>query len=416
MNVYEQRRKKVFETIEDHSIVVLFSGEHVLATSDEKYPFIVNKNFYYLTGINRPEVALILVKIDQEVYEYFFIEEYMEIREKWTGKMLRAEEVREISGINNVLFTSLLKSKISELIISKSAYGFVNNVYVDKNHKFLRYEETHDQFIDFIKETGHKEIKIHDIYPIIVRMRMKKDKHEIDLIKKSISLTNLALRGVLEGIHPGLHEYQLRAIFEYVVRAKNGDIAFDTIVASGKNATILHHVDLDHRMRDGQLVLMDVGASIGQYKADISRTYPVNGIFNPFQRQIYEIVLATNKAVIDFIRPGRTIAEIQAYTKQYLTTKLLEEELLSEGEAIEKYYYHNISHHLGLDTHDAFIDNLPLEEGNVITVEPGLYFEKHGIGVRIEDDILVTKTGAENLSKQIPKEIEEIEALIKIDY
>lgn len=411
MNVYKNRREKLLNSLEDHSIVVLFSGANIIASSDEYYPFVVNKNFYYLTGINRPNTALILGKIDQEIYEYFFIPEFNERQEKWTGKMLRPDDVTLTNEIKNILFTGHLKSKLDELIMDKSSYGLVQNVYIDERNQFVLPNVTLEDLKNAIKKESNK-VEIKNIYPFIARARMVKDAAELDLIRKSIALTDKALRTVLDGLHPGLHEYQIRAIFEYVIRAKNGDIAFDTIVASGNNATILHHVDLTSRTRDGQLVLLDCGASLGKYNADISRTYPVNGVFNPLQKQIYQIVLDTNKAVINFVKPGRTIAELQAYTKQFLTTRLQEENLLLENEPIELYYYHNVSHHLGLDTHDAFIDNLPLEEGNVITVEPGLYFAKYGIGVRIEDDVLVTKNGAENLSKDVIKEIDEIEELI----
>ena len=412
IDIYKKRREKLINEIKDHSMVLLFSGEHLIATSDQNYPFIINKNFFYLTGLDVSEATLLLVKIDQEIYEYLFIEEFNELREKWTGKMLRPNEATEISGIRNILYSSQIDSKIDELIATKSSYGEVNHVYIDHKHKFLCASQTHEELVTYLKRKGKKGLEIIDVYPLLIRQRMVKDDHELELIKKSIKLTNNALKMVLDNLRPGLHEYQIRAMFEYVIRVKNAEIAFDTIVASGPNATILHHVDLSNRLRDGQLVLLDCGASIDKYKADISRTYPVNGVFNPLQKQIYEIVLAANKAVINFIRPGRTIAELQAFTQEFFKARLEEEKLLKEGEEVKQYYYHNVSHHLGLDTHDPALHDIPLEEGNVITVEPGLYFAKYGIGIRIEDDILVTKNGATNLSAEIKKEINEIETLI----
>jgi Xaa-Pro aminopeptidase len=276
IDIYKKRREKLINEIKDHSMVLLFSGEHLIATSDQNYPFIINKNFFYLTGLDVSEATLLLVKIDQEIYEYLFIEEFNELREKWTGKMLRPNEATEISGIRNILYSSQIDSKIDELIATKSSYGEVNHVYIDHKHKFLCASQTHEELVTYLKRKGKKGLEIIDVYPLLIRQRMVKDDHELELIKKSIKLTNNALKMVLDNLRPGLHEYQIRAMFEYVIRGKNAEIAFDTIVASGPNATILHHVDLSNRLRDGQLVLLDCGASIDKYKADISRTYPVN--------------------------------------------------------------------------------------------------------------------------------------------
>ena len=185
-------------------------------------------------------------------------------------------------------------------------------------------------------------------------------------------------------------------------------MGFSTIAATGDNAVILHYPDLNTKLVAGELLLLDLGGHNNMYTADISRTVPVNGKFTPLQITIYEIVLACNKAVIDFIKPGKTIADLQNYTREFLKERLVKAKLMDKDEDISNYYYHGVSHHLGLDTHDPADRALPLEKGNVITVEPGLYFAKYGIGVRIEDNVLVTEKGSENLSISIPKEIKEI--------
>lgn len=256
----------------------------------------------------------------------------------------------------------------------------------------------------------YPHLTIENIYHQIIALRMVKSPLEIAAIRRAISFTNTGLKAMLTQLKPEMYEYQATALFEYVIFDRHySKPAFATIAASGKNATILHYPTPNDKMKDGQLLLLDLGATHDFYRADISRTYPVNGTFNPLQRAIYQIVLDCNKAVIDLIKPGLTLFDLQKFTIDFLTERLLDEGLLQNKDEISKYYYHSVSHHLGLDTHDPADRQKPLAPGNVITVEPGLYFHEYGIGVRIEDDVLVTEKGSENLSKAIIKEVKDIE-------
>lgn len=407
-----RRREQLLRNLPDKSVVILFSGIAHKASADSEYPFQVNTNFYYLTGIRQENSALVLAKIDQEQFVYLFIDAFDELKEKWTGRKLKAEEASVQSGIKSILFSDHLESKVDDLLNKTSSYGDVNHLFLDlEPEQYIAKKYTTEEYkIDLEKKY---KVTVEDVFNYIIKMRMVKDEDEIKALKASIALTNKALNGVMKSIKDGMYEYQVANVFECIIKDQKARNSFPIIAAYGKNATILHYPDLDSKIKDGHLLLLDLGANLTHYGADISRTYPVNGVFNIMQRQIYSIVLAANKAVIEFIRPGLTIAELQAFTIEFMATKLLEERLIENREEISKYYYHNVSHHLGLDTHDQSLRELKLVPGNVITVEPGLYFAKYGIGIRIEDNIVVTESGALNLSSDIIKEIKDIEKFMK---
>lgn len=407
---YSSRRTKFFEKMTNNSAAIFFSGLSKKASADHDYPFIVNKNFFYLTGIEQENSALIFVKVNQEQYSYLFIDQFDELKEKWTGKRLTVEQAQNISGIHNVFFSQHLESKLHNILREdENQYGKIATLYLDLEDDLkignsvttLTYKE------ELLKKY---KMTIENAYPLVVRMRMIKSMREIEMMKQAIYLTNQGLKAIVQTLKPNMYEYQVGALFSYVVADKaNAQLAFPTIAASGKNATILHYPTLSEKMREGSLVLLDLGAAFGQYNADISRTYPVNGVFNSLQKSLYEIVLSCNKAVIAFAAPGKTLVDLQAFATNFMAGKLLSEGFIKATEDISKVYYHNVSHHLGLDTHDPADRSLPLEPGNVITVEPGLYFKDLGIGIRIEDDVLITIDGSENLSKSIMKEVVDIE-------
>jgi len=244
-------------------------------------------------------------------------------------------------------------------------------------------------------------------------IRMVKSSYEIDCLIKAIDKTNNGIMQMLNKLEPGMMEYELADEFEMYGRAHDrATLAFSTIVASGKNATCLHYPSQNDAIKEDDLVLFDLGYNYEEYSADISRTFPVKGKFEGIQKIIYEAVLNCNKAVIAYAKPGLTLKGLQQFTCDFLKKECVRLKLMDESEDIRNYYYHSVSHHLGLDTHDIADREKPLEKGNVITVEPGLYFAKYNTGVRIEDDVLITLDGAVVLSKNIVKEIYEIESLM----
>lgn len=411
---FELRRNNVLNKMQDNTVAFIYSGVSKISNEDENYPFKVNTSFFYLTGIKQENSLLMLIKSLGQTKVYLFIDEYSELKEKWTGKRINVDEASSISGINNVLENSSLEN-IIELALSKDKlqYGEINKIYLDLTPEIkVASSLSTIQKAEELKEKYNVEVI--DIKPILTQLRMVKDDDEIKCLREAISITGSAINNLLLNLKPGCYEYELSDIFEFYGRSHNrSELAFSTICAAGKNATCLHYPTQNCRVAANDLVLFDLGLKYNGYCADISRTYPVNGVYEGIGKTIYEVVLACNKAVIKYIRPGLTLKDLQEYTKDFLYKECVKTGLMNPNEEITQYYYHNISHHLGLDTHDCSNRELPLEKGNVITVEPGLYFAKYGIGVRIEDDVVLTDEGCDVLSYEIPKEISDIEKLLR---
>ncbi len=399
MNNFAKRRRDLSLKLYENSALILFSGPLVKESADGFYPFTVNKNFYYLTGIAQQESVLVMTKIKGLLTEHLFVLPFDPLKEKWDGKVLTTKEAQSISGVSEVFENAKLPELLQK--IGKQ----ITTVFYDFEQGLLATGLTTPS--GFVHEHFAKH-EYADVYEHIIKMRMVKDASEVLLIEQSIALTHKALISAQKAIKPGAYEYEVGAKFLYEVQRQNGKLGFGTIVASGKNATILHYPTLGDKIRKNDLVLLDLGAHNNMYTADISRTYPAGKEVSAEAKLIYETVLLCNKAVIEYIKPGLTLLDLQNYTREFLKARLVDVNLLTENDDINEVYYHGVSHHLGLDTHDPSIRTLPLEPGNVITVEPGLYFAKYGVGVRIEDNVLVTKTGSKNLSHMILKEMKDI--------
>lgn len=413
---YIIRRENLIKKLENNSVAIIFGGVEKKSSEDATYPFEINRHFYYLTGIDQDNSVLLIVKTEFEVQEYLFIDEKDPKVEKWIGIKLSDAEAQEISGIKNVLFRNSLKGKMETIFDENgSHFGLIKNVYLDLSSE-LKIAKDLDTILlkKQLLEKYPARFNVLDIYPLITKMRMKKSKEEIKMIVEAIKTTEVGLKNVLKELSPGRYEYNLRNVFEFHVKEDlNASIAFPSIVSSGKNSTILHYVDCNDLLKPNELVLLDVGATHQYYCGDISRTYPISGKFSEMQKKIYNIVLGCNKATIKFMRPGLTLKEINDFAKNYLAEEAFALGLISNVNEINQIYYHNVSHHLGLDTHDASFREMPLEEGNVITCEPGLYLASLGIGIRIEDDVLITNSGSINLSQDIIKEVDDIERFLQ---
>lgn len=408
------RREKLFAKMEDFSVLVLFSGVEKKSSADANYNFVINKNFYYMTQIEQPDSMFVMVKTPTSRETYLFISPYDETKEKWTGKLLTADEAREVSRVDNILLNSTFDPKLDILINSiKEMHGDNCNVYIDLDDELkIASRTTTKEFKDSI-QNRYDNIVIFNAYNLIVDLRMIKSYEEINRIEQAIMYTKSGIDSVMQEIKPDMFEYELLAEFEYTLRKKyNTKVSFDTIAASGRNAAILHYPTPNDVLKNGDLMLFDLGAQCSNYCADVSRTFPINGKYNDFQLKLYNEVLKANEIVIMSVVPGVTIAELQQIAIRSLTKSLMDLGLIQKEEDYIKYYFHNVSHHLGLDTHDPAFRDRPLEPGNIITVEPGLYIKELGIGIRIEDDILVTKTGNMNLTISIPKNATEIERLL----
>jgi Xaa-Pro aminopeptidase len=409
-NFFVNNRKRLLEKIGNNSIIVLFSGEAPQRSADQNYKYTPNKNFYYLTGLDKENFILLITKTNGKVEERLYIEKSNPKLEKWVGKKMTRDEAEEKSGIKNIKLTDEFLQDFNLLHLINN----YENLYLDIEKR--QWKSFNNPALDFAQEVSKKYpfLNIKNIYHLICDLRTLKSEEEIDKIKEAIHITNEGIKSLMKNAKPGMMEYQLEAHFDFTTKSLGvKQLAFNTIAASGKNATVLHYEENNSRIEDNSLILFDLGIEYDYYCSDISRTFPVNGKFTERQKEIYNIVLKAQIETIKAIKPGIDFKELNNITRKVLAEECKEIGLIKEDSELIKYYYHGVSHYLGLDTHDVGGYNRKLEPGMVLTVEPGLYIEEEGLGIRIEDNILVTENGCENLSKDIIKTVEEIEEFMK---
>jgi len=411
------RRSRYAEAIQDQSLSLFFSGHAPLRTADEFYPFTVNRNFYYLTGIDQEHVVLVIAKGANQVKSFLFIEKIDPVKALWDGAGLTFEEAAQQANIDieNVRDIDTLDTFIAQMLSTtrRALFGAIDTVYMDLerlNEKVpatepIRYGTTLKELYPYV------QLKTNQM--ILAELRTVKDETEIHEMKKAIAITKVGLDRIMDHLKEGRYEFQVEAEYNYVLNLHRTSPSFGTIAASGKNATILHYRDNASAIEPGSLVLFDLGCFSNHYCSDITRTYPASGTFTKRQKDVYETVLDVNKKAIDYLKPGMTLKEYNDYGKMLLTEGAKKLGLIKEDAEIIKYYYHSLGHFLGLDVHDVGNYAKPIPEGAVITVEPGLYIAEEGIGIRIEDDIMVKAGGNINLSKDIIKEVKDIEAYMK---
>lgn len=406
---YAERRNKVFDAMDNNSIAILFAGKGKKVSGDE-FNFSVNRNFYYLTGIEQENSILALIKNDIGCTAYLFIDEKDEKIEKWIGYKLTQDEAKEISGIENICLRSTFDGKMISLADHNKD---LSKFYLDLEPELKIGDQTSTLNYKKELETVY-QVPVEDIGAKVYELRMIKSPAEVDMIREAINTTSLGLKRVLIELKAGKYEYNIRNVFEHAVFDENNSkLAFDSIVAGGRNAIVLHYPFAKDKLNEGELVLLDVGAANHYYCGDISRTYPISGRFSDIQRTIYNIVLQCNIETAKFMRPGITLKEANEFAKNFLASECFEKGLIHSKDEIGNVYYHSVSHHLGLDTHDGTDRVSKLVPGNVVTCEPGLYFKDLKIGVRIEDDILITEDGSEVLSSGIIKDIKDIETALE---
>ncbi len=402
---YKSRREKLYQKLDSEGYLLLCSGFEVHRSADENYPFSVNRNFFYLTGIDQKDSFLVVNLKTKE--EKLFLLNTDPILERWIGAYLDFEEAKRISMVSEVYSLSLLEKTLEKVFSSEK-------LYLDLEKFSSKGGIQYGEYFSLMARKQKKDIDIEDVYPFLLSLRAIKEKEEIQKIQNAIHLTKLALDEVMKKLPKLEKEKEVQALFEERILALGGATpSFDTIAGSGKNATILHYHENNMPLEKKSMILLDLGARKDYYNADITRTYPIEGVFSPLQRKIYEIVLEANQRVIQMARPGVRMTELQSKTVEFLTEQCLKANLIDSKEEMKDIYFHRVSHHLGLDVHDPMGRDTILEAGNVITDEPGLYFEKYGIGVRIEDDLLIVDDGCINLSKEIIKDPDEIEKTIK---
>lgn len=404
-----ENREKLLAQLYDNSMVFLQSG-HVIDFADGcEYEFEVNRDFYYLTGINKKDLYLAIVKKQTGSETILFIPRVSEHEEKWIGKNLRKEKARELSGISTILYLD----EMDDYVFSQVDAGLVENIYMLCENVQKGLAQTQNNLLreDFVKR--FPACSFFSLEAVLHPLRFVKSEQEVLQIKNAVNIASSALSCVCKNLMTRSTENDVQADFEYIVKRRNSRVSFASIVASGENATCLHYRENCAALEKDGLVLLDVGAISELYCSDITRTYPVSGTFSERQKQLYAIVLEANKRVIEAIRPGVMLRSLNQVVLDFYREKLVEIGLCQTAEEVSNYYYHGVSHMLGLNVHDVSDYDVELTEGMVITVEPGIYVAEEKIGIRIEDDVLVTAFGCKVLSDNIPKEIADIERLIQ---
>lgn len=406
---YEGRRQEILEQMESDSILILCSGAPVHISADAYYEFQANRHFFYLTGLRRENMILLLRKGPEGCKSTLYIEKADPAAERWTGKMVTVEEAKACSGISDVRFTDRFQRELDYLIGSANLSACYFDCYRHQHSDLPDYNLSMAQRFS----TDFPGIQVRNLWPLVSKLRMQKDADEVELMKKALDITDQSLRRVLSTLEPGMKEYQAQANFEHMVHYLGAEgPSFPTIAGSGRNGCMLHYETNRDTCQEGTLLLLDLGVRYEGYCSDITRTYPVSGKFTQRQRQVYDIVLRANKEVASQAKPGMTTRELNDICKKVLAEGCISLGLIQKEEELGKYYMHGVSHHLGIDVHDVTVEGGKLAPGSVITDEPGLYIDEWEIGIRIEDDLLITEEGCEVLSKSILKEPEEIEAFM----
>lgn len=419
-NLFIRNRKAFAKRLKPNSLAVFNSNDIMPSSADGIRSFIQNTDLFYMSGIDQEETILVICPNAHEKKnrEILFVRETNEKIATWEGRKLTKEKAARVSGIKTVHWTSTFENILHPLAVN------ADNIYLNTN-EHLRADttvETRDmRFLKWCKNR-YPLHKYERLAPVMNRLRAVKSPIEIDLISRACHMTEQAFRRILGFVGPGKWEFEIEAeMCHEFLRNRSRGPAFEPIVASGPNSCILHYVRNNRQCEDGDILLLDFGAEYANYASDVTRTIPVNGKFTERQKAVYNAVLRIQKAAIRAIVPGKTIEQCRKEAVKTVEAELKKLKLIRAKDIkkqdrdkplYKEYFMHGISHHLGLDVHDYGDVNRKLEPGMVLTCEPGIYIRKENLGIRIENDILVTSDGPVDLTENIPVEADEIEALM----
>ena len=413
-DTYISRRKQLMADKKENTAVVIFAGSAPMKSQDEAYPFSVDRNFFYLTGIERENMILVMRKNYLGEYsETLFIEPYDEVLAKWVGGRMRGAEATVITGVESIADVGEFADRLNSIVEYSRGLGKLT-FYLDLWRYHKDQADTPAHTLAATLQSKYPAVAIEDINGDMAAMRAVKDEKELAFMRHAQEHTRIAIEEMMRYAKPGMNERELEGAFDFALM-KQGvrDHAFHSIFAGGKRATTLHYGENDQIVNDGEMVLIDLGSAYSNYCADISRTFPVNGKFTDRQKELYNAVLEAQRIVIANAKPGLTTRQLNQMVIDYYESRLDDLGLRKDGKTVRDYYYHGVSHQLGLDTHDICTEReRTLKPGMVITVEPGLYVEDESIGIRIENDVVITETGCEDLSAAFPRTVEEIEAIM----
>lgn len=421
--LFIKNRKHFMAHLESKSLAVFNSNDIYPIGADSTMPFQQARDIFYLSGIDQEESMLLLFPdaVEEKHKEVLFVRKTDEHIAVWEGPKLTKEEATKVSGIQTVYWLEEFDSIFFELMSQADTIYFNTNEHY---RQAVVTETREDRFIKATKEKypAHRWAKSN---PILQRLRSVKDPIELDLMQKACDITEKGFRRILNFVKPGVWEYEIEAEFIHeFIRNRSKGFAYTPIIASGNNANILHYIENNQQCKDGDLILLDVGAEYANYSSDMTRTIPINGRFTPRQKEVYQAVLDVLREANTLLVPGTYWKEYHVEVGKIMTDKLLQLGLLDKADvknedpewpAYKKYFMHGTSHHLGLDTHDYGLLWEPMKANMVFTIEPGIYIPEEGFGVRLENDVVIQEHGNPiDLMKNIPIEVDEIEDLMNI--
>ncbi len=419
-DLFVKNRTKLIKKLELSSVAIINSNDEIPRNGDQLYPFRQNSDLYYLTGVEQEKTILVLSHDcpNKKLREVLFIIRPDEVMETWVGHKHTKEEATKISGVENIKYIDEFESVLDELLT------YANNIYINTNDYPKFKPEMPSRDLRFAADLK-KQYPAHTykrLAPLVTELRLQKEPQEIDKIKRACSITEGAFTRILKFVEPGVYEYKVEAEITHEFMKNGATSAYQPIVASGKNACVLHYTSNSDKCKDSDLLLMDFGAEYANYAADCSRTIPVNGKFSKKQRDYYEAVLRVQNKAKDLYVVGNTIDNIDKYTFKLMEKELVDLQLISKKDIEKdnktkspafKYLMHGVAHFIGLDVHDVGTKYQPLKPGMILSCEPAMYIKKENTGIRIEDNILVTEKGPVNLTEKLPTDAGEIERLMQ---
>lgn len=418
--LFTNNRANLSKLLLPNSLVVVNANDVLPTNADGRLPLFPNSDLFYLAGVEQEESILLLYPDahEENMREILFLRETNELLAIWEGHKLTKEEAQKVSGIKRVEWLSEFRPLFHRLMCES------DHVYLNTNEHKRAVIEVETREARFVRDTRNR-YPLHDyqrLARLMHRLRVVKSNLEVDLMRQACAITKAGFQRVCRFVKPGVTETEIEAEFAHEFIRRGGAFAYTPIIASGKNACVLHYLQNDQTCKDGELVLLDVGASYANYNSDLTRTIPVNGKFTRRQRQVYEAVLRVMRATSQAAIPGKLPKDWQKEAESFMEKELLGLGLLKPSQvrkqdpdkpALKKYFMHGVGHPLGLDVHDLGVTTEPIQEGWVLTVEPGIYIPDEGFAVRLENNVLVQEGGNVDLMADIPIEAEEIEGLMR---
>jgi len=418
--LFTTNRDKLKSRLAKNSVAIFNSNDIMPTSADGTMPFVQDANIFYLSGIDQEESILLLAPDfpDGKYHEVLFLRETNDKIAVWEGHKYTKQEATEASGVATVFWLDQFETVLNTVLAE------TNIIYLDSNEHIRnssRVETRNDRFVNWCR-IQYPLHQYRRVAPIMYALRCLKEPREIEMIQQACDITEIGFRRILKAVSPGVWEYELGAelLYEFI-RNRSRGFAYEPIIASGSSACVLHYVANNRQCADGDTILMDVGAEYANYNSDMTRVVPVNGKFTKRQREVYDAVLRVKNEATQLLKPGNAIPEYHETVGTLMEKELIGLGLLDQTDiknqnkdspAYKKYFMHGTSHHLGLNVHDVASIYQKFEAGMVFTVEPGIYIPAEGIGIRLEDDVVITKNGHTNLMKNIPIQAEEIETLM----